>query len=369
MLGKKRRAAKTRVPAPPRAAKTWQWVMGQDEQTLQYEARKRKALCESRILTVFALVFALCSASALGVPWLLQWKSDLDSANEVQNMGSVVADWPYPKAEEALKAAERYNAKLAASGQPTLGETYDPFASTGSSAGSSAGSGSAGEQSKQSEDVRSDRDSEYMSLLNAGDGLIGSVVIPKISVNLPIRHGTSKSTLDSGSGHLYGTSLPTGAGGEAGNSTHTVLTGHRGLVDALMFTRLDEMRVGDFMYEKVLGRTLAYRVDRITVIEPTDTSQLRIVPGEDRLTLMTCTPYGINTQRLLVSGTRVSMPVPAPAPENAGKDMARILRRSIMAAALAGVVAFMAYRLLPPVRRSRENLSRRLKHRAPDPSA
>ena len=83
-----------------------------------------------------------------------------------------------------------------------------------------------------------------------------------------------------------------------GKNTHAVITGHRGLVDAMMFTRLDEMRVGDYFYIEVMGRTLGYQVDRISVIEPNETSKLKIVPGEDRVTLMTCTPYGVNTHRL-----------------------------------------------------------------------
>lgn len=116
-----------------------------------------------------------------------------------------------------------------------------------------------------------------------------------------------------GSGHLYGTSLPVG-----GKNTHAVLTGHRGMVSALMFTRIDELNKGDDFYVKVMGETLAYQVDAITVILPTEGDRyLRIRPGEDRVTLMTCTPYGVNTHRLLVSGHRVRMPVPAPYPQDA----------------------------------------------------
>lgn len=115
---------------------------------------------------------------------------------------------------------------------------------------------------------------------------------------------------------LYGTSLPVG-----GTDTHAVLTGHRGMVNALMFTRIDELVVGDDFYISVMGETLAYEVDAITVILPTEgTKYLRVRPGEDRVTLMTCTPYGVNTHRLLVSGHRVSMPQPAPYPQDARRD-------------------------------------------------
>ena len=140
---------------------------------------------------------------------------------------------------------------------------------------------------------------------------MGTIKIPKISVNLPIYHGTSQTALASGAGHLYGSSLPVG-----GDGTHSVITGHRGLVNAMMFTRLDEMKTGDFFYIEVMGETLGYEVDRIIVINPDDTSQLKIVPGEDRVTLMTCTPYGVNTQRLLISGHREPIPMPAPDPSD-----------------------------------------------------
>ena len=154
-------------------------------------------------------------------------------------------------------------------------------------------------------------------LLDSGAGIMGTVLVPKIGVELPIRHGTSEPVLAVGAGHLYGTSLPVG-----GTGSHTVVTGHRGLVKSLMFTRLDELHDGDFMYIKVMDETLGYEVDRISVIEPDDVSRLKIVPGEDRLTLMTCTPYGINTHRLLVSGHRVAIPLPAPDPADVRDERA-----------------------------------------------
>ena len=160
-------------------------------------------------------------------------------------------------------------------------------------------------------------DANYQGLLDSGAGIMGTVLVPKIGVELPIRHGTSEPVLAVGAGHLYGTSLPVG-----GTGSHTVVTGHRGLVKSLMFTRLDELHDGDFMYIKVMDETLGYEVDRISVIEPDDVSRLKIVPGEDRLTLMTCTPYGINTHRLLVSGHRVAIPLPAPDPADVRDERA-----------------------------------------------
>ena len=162
---------------------------------------------------------------------------------------------------------------------------------------------------------------------------MGTIHIPKISVRLPIYHGTSQSALASGAGHLYGSSLPVG-----GRSTHAVITGHRGLVEAMMFTRLDEMRVGDYFYIEVMGRTLGYKVDRISVIEPNDTSKLKIVPGEDRVTLMTCTPYGVNTHRLLVSAVRSAIPGVVPEERNAAKDARTIAIAAAVTTLLLGLL-------------------------------
>lgn len=170
-------------------------------------------------------------------------------------------------------------------------------------------------------------------MLDSGGGVMGTIRIPKISVNLPIYHGTSQSALASGAGHLYGSSLPVG-----GKSTHAVITGHRGLVNATMFTRLDEMRVGDYFYLDVMGHTLGYQVDRISVIEPNDTSKLKIVPGEDRVTLMTCTPYGVNTHRLLVSAVRSSIPDVIPDESDAAKDARLIAIVAAVITLLLGLV-------------------------------
>lgn len=260
----------------------------------------RRSMWGLRILSALLLVLALC---VIGYPMVLQYQSDVRLAHTTSAAAERVAGWPYPQAEESLAAAHAYNERLAASGQPVLGEARDPFSAE------AGGSHAAGE------DSASAQDEEYQSLLDAGGGVMGAIRIPEISVDLPIYHGTSESALASGAGHLYGSSLPVG-----GESTHSVITGHRGLVEAMMFTRLDEMKVGDYFYIDVMGETLGYRVDRIEVIEPDDTSRLKIVEGEDRVTLMTCTPYGVNTHRLLVSGVRAAIPGDIPPIEEAPHD-------------------------------------------------
>lgn len=137
-----------------------------------------------------------------------------------------------------------------------------------------------------------------VKMLNIGE-MIGYLEIPKINVYLPVYHGTSQEILQKGVGHLENTSLPVGGAG-----THSVLSGHRGLPSATLFTDLDQIAKGDKFYLHVLNEVLAYEVDQIKVVNPQDTSDLTIQKGKDYVTLVTCTPYGINTQRLLVRGVR-----------------------------------------------------------------
>ena len=147
----------------------------------------------------------------------------------------------------------------------------------------------------------SDRDEAYMACLNInGDEVMGIVEIPKIDVELPIYHTTDEEVLQIGAGHLEGSSLPVG-----GESTHAVISAHRGLPSATLFTDLDKLEEGDHFLLHILDDTLAYEVDAINVVEPDETELLSVVEGEDLVTLLTCTPYGVNTQRLLVRGHRV----------------------------------------------------------------
>ena len=144
------------------------------------------------------------------------------------------------------------------------------------------------------------------------DPVMARIVIPSIHVSLPIYHGTDSRTLTEGVGHLFGTSLPIG-----GPSTHAVLTGHTGLSTATMFDNLSQLKKGDAFYVSSLGQTLKYEVTDITVVKPEETDSLRKVPGRDLVTLITCTPYGVNSHRLLVTGERVPMDPTAAAAEEA----------------------------------------------------
>ncbi len=143
-------------------------------------------------------------------------------------------------------------------------------------------------------------DESYQNLLNQSNGIMCSIEIPKIGVDLPVYHGTDEEVLSKGVGHQQGTSLPIG-----GENTHSVLSGHRGLPGSSLFTRLDEMKEGDLFFLKVMGEVLAYKVYEIQIIEPDQVDILNIQNGKDIVSLITCTPYGLNTHRLVVTGERV----------------------------------------------------------------
>ena len=175
--------------------------------------------------------------------------------------------------EKAFAAAEAYNQKLA----ETPEAFYEPDLLDG-----------------------------YDDILDiTGTGIMGYISIPKINVELPIYHGTDDSRLQTAAGHLQGSSLPVG-----GASTHSVICGHRGLPSSTLFTHLDRLEKGDTFSITILNRTMTYQVDLISIVEPDEVDKLQITDGEDYCTLQTCTPYGINTQRLLVRGTRIAEDAP-----------------------------------------------------------
>lgn len=176
----------------------------------------------------------------------------------------------------------------------------------------------------------------YETLLNLnGDGVMGYIEIPRLELKLSIGHGTEEDVLQRMVGHIEGSSLPVG-----GESTHAVLSAHRGLPTAKLFSDLDLMQVGDRFAVHTLNQTLTYQVDQITVILPEEIEALAIEPGGDYVTLMTCTPYAVNTHRLLVRGVRVEEAAPTPEPAQSGKEPpdARRLLQNVVLPALAAVL-------------------------------
>lgn len=176
----------------------------------------------------------------------------------------------------------------------------------------------------------------YETLLNLnGNGVMGYIEIPRLELKLSIGHGTEEDVLQRMVGHIEGSSLPVG-----GESTHAVLSAHRGLPTAKLFSDLDLMQVGDRFTIHTLNQTLTYQVDQITVILPEEIEALAIEPGGDYVTLMTCTPYAVNTHRLLVRGVRVEEAAPTPEPAQSGKEPpdARRLLQNVVLPALAAVL-------------------------------
>ncbi|MBM6696864.1 class C sortase [Bifidobacterium pullorum subsp. saeculare] len=186
---------------------------------------------------------------------------------------------------------------------------------------------------------------EYENLLDVSDtGIMGYLEIPKLDVSTPIYHGTDASVLQSGAGHLEGSSLPVG-----GKGTHAVLSGHRGLPSSKLFTDLDDMEQGDVFMIHVLDRTLTYQVDQIVTVDPYDMDDLAIDPDQDYCTLVTCTPYGINTQRLLVRGHRIPNRTAAQAdaaPQTEATSPIRIAVIAAIVVAAAAIATVVTVRLV-----------------------
>lgn len=207
-----------------------------------------------------------------------------------------------------IKQAQDYNESLIG-----IGSIADPFSESN--------------ENQTEDDV-------YNNLLKIDDtGMMGYIDIPKIDIVLPVYHGISEKVLQSGVGHLPNTSLPVG-----GESSHAVLSGHRGLANAKIFTDLNKMEIGDVFYIKVLHHTFAYQVDQILTVLPSDTEALQIEKGKDLVTLVTCTPYAVNTHRLLVRGTRIPYEEAQQIDEEVGLDRTIPFNMILLIAGIAAVV-------------------------------
>jgi len=227
---------------------------------------------KKRLGNIAVIILALIGVTLLVYPYVSFRMSESNQTYVVQQYDDSLAKMTAQQMEEEWERARAYNDSLSTS------VLYDPFAS--------------------SQDAM---DAEYLSLLDvAGNGVMCHISIPKINVDLPVFHGVSLSTLEKGVGHLEGSSLPVG-----GTGTHAIMTAHTGLNSAKLFTDLTELEIGDEFYIHTLDQILAYRVDNIVVVEPEDVETLLTVDGKDYVTLVTCTPYGINSHRLLVRGVRV----------------------------------------------------------------
>ena len=224
---------------------------------------------------IIPTIIILAGIALLLYPWIANYLNEHAAQSTMSAYKDKVKNADKKDLEEMFAKARSYNKRLASSHVVLT----DPFSED-------SGNGVT--------------EKEYYQLLNLDNtGVMCTLEIPSINVDLPVYHGTSNDVLEKGVGHLSGTSLPVG-----GKSTHAVFTGHTGLNNAKLFTDLTELQKGDQFYIHVLGKTLAYEVDDISVVLPEDTSKLGIVDGKDYVTLVTCTPYGKNTHRLLVRGKR-----------------------------------------------------------------
>lgn len=200
---------------------------------------------------------------------------------------------------------------------------------------------------------------EYESLLNfGGNGIMGYIEIPKIEVTLPIYHGTSESVLQVATGHIESSSLPVG-----GESTHCIISGHRGLPSAKLFTDLDQLSEGDYFQLRVLNETMTYEIDQIRIVLPSEVSELGITQGQDYCTLVTCTPYGINSHRMLVRGKRIANPQEA---ANITSDAIRIDPVLVAPAAAAPMLLVLVVWLIINPGGKKKKRTRQKKQKKPD---
>lgn len=231
--------------------------------------KKRKRL----LFDIIRILVLLIAFSVLLYPTISNYLYEKNSSRAVDNYDDTSEKLDEARRQAILQEAREYNARLVG-GTGIAGDTFH---------------------------TKEETTSEYDQLLRMDvSGMMGYIIIPKIEVELPIYHTTSEAVLQSGIGHFPSSSLPVG-----GESTHSVLTGHRGLPSKILFTDLDKLVEGDVFYIKILGETFAYQVDQILTVLPEETDALQIEPGKDYLTLVTCTPYAVNTHRLLVRGARI----------------------------------------------------------------
>lgn len=275
---------------------------------MEQARRKKKHKKRSQWVLLAPLMIFIIGAGIFSYPAVSNFLAEKQQREIIHTYEAKVKDEDTGRLEAAWEEAVRYNENLA--GDPV----HDPFI---------VGSGY----------ILPDN---YETVLNiSGDGVMGYLEIPKIDVYIPVYHGTSEEVLQKGAGHLEATALPIG-----GNGTRSVISAHRGLPSAELFTRLDEMENGDVFYIHVLDKVLAYETERIEVIEPQELQYLVPENGKDLVTLLTCTPYAVNTHRLLVTGTRVPYEKAKAAENENGQREAAWVKEFLFAAA-AGLCIFL----------------------------
>lgn len=270
-------------------------------------------------IRIFAGVLFLLGASILLYPSVSAYLNSQNQAKVVEDYSNQVKQMNDAETEKELQKAREFNENL----KRTV--VIDPF----------------------TEEMNQQLSEEYLKILNKNNGQIGTLIIPKIQLKLPVYHGTEAKVLKKGVGHIQNTAFPVGGGG-----THAVLSAHRGLPEARLFTDLDKLEKGDMFFIQVLDETLAYEVDQIKTVLPEDTGDLQLSEEQDYVTLVTCTPYGVNTHRLLVRGKRVpyDQKVQKTWKDWNQKDTADNRKNKILIAiVVVAAVIFFYYLLIRPV--------------------
>lgn len=268
---------------------------------------------KQKITTILFVLILIIGIGIMSYPFVSDWWNSFHQTRAIQDYTKIVEQMDENEYEEYFKQAEEYNKKLQ--------QMTAPF--------------------QQFDEVRD----EYFRTFDAtGTGIIGYVTIPCIDVELPIYHGTADDVLNIAVGHLEGSTFPIG-----GESTHAVLSAHRGLPTSKLFTNLDRVSEGDIFVVTVLNRILTYRVDQILIVDPDKMEALNIIRGEDHCTLVTCTPYGINTHRMLVRGVRIDN---IEGPVSTRKEAFRIPYTKVILTVIAPlfVIMFILLMILKPKR-------------------
>ena len=268
------------------------------------EHRLRKAKRRRRLFTILPPILLVLGILVLLYPVISTYQNNVEQQRIAKAFSAEQTNVGRDVVKDELARADEYNRQAAEA--PIL----DPWL--------------------ESQRPNTPQYSDYLSQLNVNP-VMATVKVPKADISLPVYHGTETSTLEKGVGHLFGTALPVG-----GEGTHTVLTGHSGLGSATMFDHLNRVELGDVFYIEVLGRHLKYKVTDIRTVLPNETETLNKVAGKDLATLITCTPYGINTHRLLVTGERVPMDDAQVAEESANVEPAVV--QTWMIAVVVGII-------------------------------
>ncbi len=279
------------------------------------------------LLAIIGTLVLLAGVALVCYPFISNTLMEQNQASEITTQSNAVKNTSNEKLNKAFKDARKYNKSLL--GSIVLTDPFDPG-------------------------FQDENNPEYYNLLNINnDSIMANIEIPKIRVTLPIFHGTSSEVLEKGAGHLQKTSLPVG-----GKSTHCVITGHTGLSSARLFTDICQLKKGDVFYINVLNKRLAYKVDKIQTVLPNNTEPLKIVPNKDYVTLVTCTPYGVNSHRLFVRGTRIKLNEADKISDKTSPIETLWMKKykqGLIIGAMAIVVILILFFIIRTIRRKRKN--------------